>query len=326
VTSDAVRIGLSLGVGRLRARPGVLLASVALCALAAGWALTPSGGAGRALAWQHDPPAGLVVESVHVSPTIVRTGETLVLEARIRNAGVASVHDLAIRPAVSAANAPSPRWGLLGEAPGGSVAELRPGEAVDYRAEIWVGEPIVAVVAVTAVAANAFVAPTGVTVRVVRARSEIAVDVLLMWLVFLLACALVLALADRCGMPSRLLTPRSWRWRYLLVAACFALAAVVTAARLRAIAPALLAFFCGWLLGGVALADGRKSLCGAVTAAVTYFVVGYTWLAVFNVAVMGAPAGTVVADLVRSPANAALAAAWPLQMAQHLGLLGLGID
>ena len=80
-------------------------------------------------------------------------------------------------------------------------------------------------------------------------------------------------------------------------------------------------FASGWVLVGASLRPAGSAWCGAAAAAVAYVVVGLLWVVGFNTAL-----GTPPSRLARVPTgeDLLLVLIWPLQVAQALGLFGLG--
>lgn len=84
------------------------------------------------------------------------------------------------------------------------------------------------------------------------------------------------------------------------------------------------AFFAlGWLLLGAALWPGG-ALRGVAVAAGLYVAVGLLWVFAFNV-VLGAPPARLLRELA-TPEGLLFVLGWPLNVAQAIGLFGLGFN
>ena len=81
-------------------------------------------------------------------------------------------------------------------------------------------------------------------------------------------------------------------------------------------------FACGWCILGASFASPGRRLVVLARAAALYAATGVGWVLAFNVAV-----GTKLEAFFREPAALlALTLAWPLQVAQLVGLFGLSFD
>ena len=86
---------------------------------------------------------------------------------------------------------------------------------------------------------------------------------------------------------------------------------------------AIILFAAGWLLTGATLRPAGSVLSGLALAALLYVAVGVAWVLAFNLH-LGAPLGQLLPDLL-SPTALRIILIWPLQVAQVLGIFGLGM-
>jgi len=177
---------------------------------------------------------------------------------------------------------------------------------------------------------NAALPPQGIRVRVIDPATTAAdaASVLALNLALVALAMMSIAAAIRGSdtlpalLPSRgvicvalLLIIGGW----LLIGAFRAIApSGVVRAWLPLLGTALIAS--GWVLGGGALRPRGSAVRGAVLAAVLYVILGLVWVIAYNAA-LGVPLARVVTD----PYVVLIVLAWPLQIAQVLGLFGLTI-
>jgi len=82
-------------------------------------------------------------------------------------------------------------------------------------------------------------------------------------------------------------------------------------------------FAVGWLLAGATLRPGGSVLRGLALVVFLYVAVGVAWIIGFNLH-LGTPLGQLLPDLLSQTALRIILV-WPLQVAQVLGIFGLGM-
>lgn len=276
---------------------------------------------------------------LRVAPTVLQSGGTVNVEAVIVNRGDAPVHDLRVGTAVAGAGPSGRSWTLLEQSPSEPIPILAPGEEVRFRARVRLDGDGWFQVGIIARGADAGLAPRGDRVHVLQpAHSLVRAGTL--FAIYSLLLGLLLAAAQGLFLP-RGDTPRLIPDRRLLsvgvgLMVCgptllwLAHPRIIRHAGGPGLAPSwvlfdlplagVVLFAIGWMLAGAALRPRGQVWRGLLLVVIAYLVVGLAWVVIFN-----ASLGTPPLVALREPGALFATLAWPLQVAQMLGWLNLGL-
>lgn len=298
------------------------------------------------LAWAQVAGSGpqLEVRDFRVVPQILRSGETVSVEAVIANTGDASAHGLLLGLTVAdvepfGRDRSGRTWTPLEKTPLEPVEVLVPGDAVRFRGVARLEGDGWFRVGVSGRAANAVLRPQVQGVRVAEPAVALA-DALALFGIYAALLSAGVAASRRLLRPAGDAPPLAPDRRTLGLGfglvmfgvAALALArpsharrfAEVGAAGILELLPfaGVALFVVGWLVAVAALRPRRSPGRGAALAAVLYVLIGLAWLAGFSIG-QGTHAAGFFAVLVRSPAVLLLTLLWPWQMAAVVGWFGI---
>lgn len=318
----------------MHSRLGQLLPLFTLAATIAGGAtgflpLTSSGEATN--------PSQLEVRDLRISPIVLRSGDTVYVDAIIINQGHQPALNLSIGPAIGNATAHQ-AWRPVKKEPAQPIARLGPGEEVRFRGTVQLKGDGWYLVGVAAMADNAMLRPQGRKVLVLDpVASLIQVGVLLVTYIAVLGLiAAVIRWALRPEGAAPMLVPN-----YRLLALSVGLMSlgpatlwslleqVIIHSGGRAFtSPAvlvgltwsgLLLFVLGWFLAGAGLRPRGSNRRGLLSSLALYVAAGIIFILTYGVLNLN----HAHVDEFFTPGNVLLALLWPLSLSQILGLFGL---
>lgn len=262
-------------------------------------------------------PAGalateLDVESVEVDRQLIRPGEVVRVQVRVRNVGEAIVREVTLVPAVTTRGIP---WQPVDVGGAGPVAELLPGAEIELEARVRLDASGSVRVGGFVIAREGFSSlPQGQLVRVGSVLGLVG-QVAALFGMFA-ALAVTLASVTFAAKHSRSL--RVWP-PALVAAAALAAAGVAMWAvgevhsRDQAIAGSTL-LAAGWVSGATGIFRTRWPLAVPIAAAAVYVALGLAWVLIFVVAIRGFTVGEIPAML-----RVESIVYWPFEVAQASG-------
>ena len=274
----------------------------------------------------------LEVRELRVEPTVVRSGASVQVEAVVVNRGTAPVYDLQLGVAVGNIGAAHTGWTPLNKRPSGPINSLAPGEEVDFREIVQVEGNGWFLVGIAGTATNAMLLPRGQKVLVVDpvALSARAISLYAFYLILLGIAGVALWMLTGWAkgkayfvinysllgfglgmMATGLLWFRAFSY----------FAPRVQPQMLSWLPGGVILFATGWVLIGTGLSPQGQAWRGMILAVILYILIGIGWVTAFNVGL-----GAKFPDIVLHPDFLLVALVWPLQVAQALGILGLGFD
>ncbi|MDP9372472.1 MAG: hypothetical protein M3Q71_09080 [Chloroflexota bacterium] len=298
----------------------------------------PTGAAGV-----YDPipaqPPTLTLQQLQVAPTVLRAGNSVSVEAVVANHGQAPVHDLRLGLAVTSGGPSSRKWIPLEQHPDGPIAALAPGEEVQFRGKVRLEADGWFQVGIAARAADAALAPQGQKVHVLEPGQSLA-QVGMLFATYTILLGTLSAAAWRLLLPRgsapRLVPDRRWLGIGLSLMVCgptllwFARSRIIRGAGGVGFAPAwafvelalagVALFAAGWILTGAGLGPRGRVWSGALLALIAYLAVGLAWVILFN-ASLGMPPPVAL----QKPGTLSATLTWPLQVAQAVGWIDLGL-
>ncbi len=328
---DLVPVGLSL----MRKKPTLRIITVLLGVLA----LVSScvRGAQEVPTVPHDlePVAGplLEVRELRVKPAIVRSGASVRVEATVVNRGTTPVYDLQLGVAFGNIGAADASWTPLNKRPSEPIKSLAPGEEVDFWEVVRVEGNGWFLVGIAGTATNAMLLPRGQKVQVVNpvALSTRAIALYTFYLILLgIAGAAVWVLTGWIKSKAIFVLNSSLLGFGLGVMATGLLWFGVFRYFAPRIQPQMLSwlplggvilFATGWVLIGAGLGPQGQAWRGMLLAVILYILIGIGWVTVFNVGL-----GAKFPEILLEPDFLLVALFWPLQVAQALGIFGLGFN
>lgn len=275
----------------------------------------------------------LAVRELRVEPTVVQSGASVQVEAVVVNRGTAPAYDLRLGVAVGNMKGVDGDWIVLNKQPSELIKHLAPGEEVDFRGVIQIEGDGWFLVGIAGAGTNAMLLPRGQKVRVVRPvallTNAIALYAFYLILLSITALAIWILIGWTKGKAILVLS-------YPLIG--FGLGMMATGLLwfgvFRYFAPqvqpqmlswlplgGVILFAAGWVITGAGLGPQGQAWRGMVLAVILYMVIGIGWVTVFNVGL-----GAKFPEIVLEPNFLLIALAWPLQVAQALGIFGLGFD
>lgn len=275
----------------------------------------------------------LEVQELRVEPTVVWSGASIQVEAVVVNRGTAPVYDLQLGVAVGGIDAADGSWTPLNKRPSEPIKSLAPGEEVDFWGVVQVEGNGWFLVGIAGTATNAMLLPRGQKVWVVNpgALSTRAIALYAFYLILLgiAGVAVWVLIGWAKGKAVFVLN-------YPLIG--FGLGVMATGLLwfgvFRYFAPrvqpqmlswlplgGVILFATGWVLIGTGLGPQGQAWRGMILAVILYILIGIGWVTVFNVGL-----GAKFPEIVLEPNFLLIALAWPFQVAQALGIFGLGFD
>ena len=275
----------------------------------------------------------LEVRDLRVEPTVVQSGATIQVRAVVVNRGTSPVYDLQLGVAIGEIGAVNGNWTSLDKRPSEPIKNLAPGEKVDFWEVVQIDGDGWFLVGIAGMATNAMLPPRGQKVHVTNPVAFYlrAIALFVFYIVLLgLVVATVWVLIG-WGKGGAILLPH-----YALIGSGFGAMAIgiLWFGVFRHLAPqvqpqvlpwlllgGVILFATGWVLIGAGLGLQGQAWRGMIVAVALYILVGIGWVVAFN-----AGLGTKIIDMLFDPTLFLMALIWPLQVAQALGIFGLGFD
>jgi len=275
----------------------------------------------------------LEVRELHVEPRVVQLGDSVQVEAVVVNRGTVPVYDLQLGVAIGNIGAANGRWTPLDKRPSEPVKSLAPGEEVEFWGTVRVEGDGWFLVGIAGTATNAMLLPRGQKVYVVNPVifSVRAIALYAFYVVLLSIAGAAVWVLTGWGKGGVIFIPN-----YPSIGAGLGVMAIgiLGLGAFRYFAPrvqptilpwlplgGVILFATGWLLIGTGLGLQGQAWRGMALAIILYIVIGVGWVIAFNVGL-----GAKFPEMVLEPTFLLMVLVWPLQVAQALGIFGLGFD
>ena len=276
----------------------------------------------------------LEIQSLNVTPHILRSGGSVVVDATVVNSGGAPVRNLRLALAVADAKASA---GKTAEPEANDQPEpiesLGPGETVNFQTRAKLEGDGWFRVGIVGKADNAFLFPQGEKVHVLVAKTSlfnivtlfgsylalVALGALLCRVTLfrktdkelplvsiqkLASAAAVIVLLMGIGIPSIII--RNWRSPWSLQWLPIVMSVI---------------FVVGWIAIGVGFRPRKSYFRGLLSAIISYVLIGVGWLIIFSSVFDG---NDIVTELIQYPfGSLEILFAWPFQLAQLSGLFDI---
>jgi len=275
----------------------------------------------------------LEVRELHVEPRVIQSGSSVRVKAVVVNRGIIPVHDLQLGVAIGNIGAARGRWIPLGKRPSEPIKSLAPGEEVEFWGTVRVEGDGWFLVGIAGTATNAMLLPRGQKVYVVNPMifSVRAIVLYAFYVVLLSITGTAVWVLTGWGKSGVIFVPN-----YPLIGTGLGVMAIgiLELGVFRYFAPrvqpsilswlplgGVILFATGWVLIGSGLGLQRQAWRGMALAIILYIVIGVGWVVAFNVGL-----GAKFPEMMLEPTFLPIVLVWPLQVAQALGIFGLGFD